>query len=85
MELPLARALFAAPVDPITSAQLASLRARVRQLEAEVAELRAAALVADVVAEVAVAHAAAGAGVTSAVGGGSGSTTAPLGVRAALA
>ncbi|MCB0914444.1 MAG: hypothetical protein H6525_08555 [Actinobacteria bacterium] len=38
----MARALFAAPVDPITAAQLASLRARVSELEAEVATLRAA-------------------------------------------
>lgn len=38
----MARALYAAPVaDPITAAQLASLRRRVRELEAEVAALRA--------------------------------------------
>lgn len=39
----MARTLFAAPVDPIVSAQLAALRSRVRELEAEVAALRAAA------------------------------------------
>lgn len=38
----MARTLFAAPIDPTTAAQLASLRARVSQLEAEVATLRAA-------------------------------------------
>jgi cell division protein FtsB len=38
----MARTLFAAPIDPATAAQLASLRARVSQLEAEVATLRAA-------------------------------------------
>lgn len=39
----MARTLFAAPVDPIASSQLAALRCRVRELEAEVAALRAAA------------------------------------------
>ncbi len=38
----MARALYAAPVDPISAAQLASLRARVTELEAEIATLRAA-------------------------------------------
>ncbi len=38
----MARALFVAPVDPVTAAQLASLRARINELETEVAMLRAA-------------------------------------------
>lgn len=38
----MARALFAAPVDPIAAAQIASLRARINELETEVAMLRAA-------------------------------------------
>jgi hypothetical protein len=35
--------LYGAPLDPISSAQIASLRARVTELEAELAALRAAA------------------------------------------
>lgn len=37
----MARALYSAPLDPVTSAQLAALTARVRQLEAELAALQA--------------------------------------------
>lgn len=42
----MARALYAATLtDPATAAQLAALRRRVRELEAEVATLRAAAVI----------------------------------------
>lgn len=40
----MARALFAAPIHADLAAQLASLRARINELEAEVAALRAAAV-----------------------------------------
>ncbi len=43
----MARALYVAPHDPVTAAQLAALRRRVAELEAEVSELRAEARIAE--------------------------------------
>ena len=49
----MARALYVAPRSPELAAQVASLRARVRELEAEVQRLRAADLHAELEAELA--------------------------------